>query len=87
MKIKGTDFEKIKTLAAVGRDALALEGITRESYDNRDARIPRIGLAKDTAMRYRWDCMWVGTKLHKEFGLPSGYDDSHIDTVLRAVVP
>jgi len=86
MKIQGTDFEKIKTLAIAGRDYLASQGATREAYESRDVRIPRIGLAKDVLMRWRWDCMWTGTRLVKEFGLPCAYDDSHIDTVLRKVL-
>jgi hypothetical protein len=89
MKIKGEDFENIKALALAGEKHLSevLGRPSREAFEQRDERIPRIGLARDTLMRWRWDCMWTGARIVKEFGVPCNYDDSNIDTALRKALP
>ncbi len=90
MKIQGEHFEQIKALALAGNAHITAQlGMpAREAYEQRDQRIPRVGIANDTLMRWRWDCMWTGTRIVKEFGgLPCNYDDSHIYTVLRKVLP
>jgi len=56
---------------------------TRQRY--RDGDFPRAELTRDLNRRYRWDLMWAARAnlvLHD-----ADYNDSHIDTALRSVVP
>lgn len=61
------------------------EGI-RERYRRRD--IPRGDAVQDIDKRFRWDLYWAAAR--RTGGLPDstdGYNDAHIDTALRAIVP
>ncbi len=60
----------------------------RALYINLDPAIPRIELAKDLSMRYRWDLFYrTPQKLRNRLQLEFDPNDSHIDTMLRAIVP
>jgi hypothetical protein len=55
----------------------------REAY--RKGEFRNSHLTKDLNRRYRWDLLWAA----KAYGVvqDAGYNDSHIDTALRAIVP
>jgi hypothetical protein len=58
----------------------------REAY--RSGQFPRASLVQDVDKRYRWDLYWAAARGGRS--LPDsteGYNDAHIDTALRAVVP
>ena len=60
----------------------------RTRYRNRD--IPRADAVKDINKRYRWDIWYAVTRRNREFFdavQEVNPSDSHIDTLLRSVVP
>lgn len=60
----------------------------RTRYRNRD--IPRADAVKDINKRYRWDIWYVVTRRNREFFdavQEVNPSDSHIDTLLRSVIP
>lgn len=59
---------------------------TREAYLRRDPCIPNIGAAVDLTRRYRWD-LFYKVKGWKVLPDDPGMADSHIETVLKRIVP
>lgn len=56
---------------------------TRQAY--RDGNFARAERTRDKDKRYRWDLLWAsGSYVHC---IPENLDDSHIDTMLRSIVP
>jgi hypothetical protein len=55
----------------------------RDRYRRRD--IPRADAVQDIDKRYRWDLLYASRALTGD--LCAAYNDSHIDTALRAIVP
>jgi hypothetical protein len=60
----------------------------RVSYLTGD--FPRSDQVKDLDKRYRWDLYWYAVRC--SHNLPdtindAGYDDAHLDTALRSIVP
>lgn len=58
----------------------------RRRYANLE--IARAESVKDIDMRYRWDLYWFAVR--QGASLPdstNGYNNSHIDTALRSIVP
>ena len=50
--------------------------------------IPRAGTVRDLSRRYRWDLYYAAIDGGQiSYGTLRGLNDSHVDTVLRAVVP
>jgi len=96
MKIQGKDFEVLRKVAEAGIERMKGDGLTLNSYLERDPRIPRIDKTKDLEMRYRWDCFYLGQRLNvgvrfasakdHESGMGGGYNEIHIDTALKHVV-
>ena len=81
MRVTPTDLETIRTaVTPLDTDA------RREVY--RRWQFPRAELVRDIDRRYRWDLYWAAVR--EGNSLPDsthGYNDSHIDTALRAIVP
>lgn len=49
---------------------------------------PRAEAVKDLDTRYRWDLFWAATDGGRRRIWASGtYDDAHVDTALRRIVP
>lgn len=61
----------------------------REAYRNGD--FPRADAVKDLDQRYRWDLFWAAfnvPNMDVRAILATGkYNDAHIDTALRSIVP
>ena len=60
----------------------------RTRYRNRD--IPRADAVRDINKRYRWDIWYATTRRNREFFdvvQEVNPSDSHIDTLLRSVIP
>jgi hypothetical protein len=55
----------------------------REVY--RNGQFPRADLVKDVNHRYRWDLFYMA-KAYRGMG-DAEYDNTHIDTALRSIVP
>lgn len=50
--------------------------------------IPRADKVKDLNKRYRWDLFWIVWHVRRDVrDAIEGYDDSHLDTALRRIVP
>jgi hypothetical protein len=84
MKMAPADYD---ALSALIRPFDTAE--TRAPYIARD--IPRADAVQDFDKRYRWDLLWYVRARNRELVDPiimSGlYDDAHIDTALRKIVP
>lgn len=51
----------------------------------RAGRFARAELVKDVDRRYRWDLLWASGAAAVLYD--AGYNDAHIDTALRSIVP
>ena len=83
MRVTPEHLETIR--AAIEATGYADDETIRERYRRRD--IPRGDAVQDIDKRFRWDLYWAAAR--QSGGLPDstdGYNDSHIDTALRAIV-
>jgi hypothetical protein len=56
--------------------------------DYRNGRFDRADRVKDLDKRYRWDLFWQAWRTNHNVSLHlQGYNDAHIDTALRSMVP
>lgn len=71
------------------RDAIVPLDTPERRDDYRNGRFRRSETTKDLDMRYRWDLYWLagGTKIWSELTYPDDYNDNHLDTALRSIVP
>lgn len=78
MKVKPEHVQALRALI----EPLDTERV-REAY--RNGRYPRAELTKDVNRRYRWDLMWAA----KAYNVVKdhGYNDEHINTALKSIVP
>jgi hypothetical protein len=58
---------------------------TRVRYANGD--FPRAALVKDLDRRYHWDLLWASKFYDHNAAELGQYNNDHIDTALRAIVP
>lgn len=80
MKISAEHVEAI-------RSAIAPFDTEERRANYRAGAFPRSELVKDLNKRYRWDLFWT-TGSHVRSPLYTGdYNDAHIDTALRSIVP
>jgi hypothetical protein len=88
MKMSARDFEIVKT---------AIEGIETDALRRvyRAGDFPRADLVKNLDKRYRWDLLHGAYRPEHDPIIPQpliqylydqGYNDTHIDTALRAIV-
>jgi hypothetical protein len=77
MKISANEVSALRDLLSpLDTDAI------RDAY--REGRFPRSEATKDVNKRYRWDLFYHA----QGFNVLTGeYNDSHIDTALRSIVP
>lgn len=89
MKVKPDHYNLIKTALA---DTIAEKG--RATFDDHWTALNTIVTPKpkDTARRFRWDCLWAAQNTHRAQqgdGFPLvqwDYKDDHLDTALRALM-
>jgi hypothetical protein len=81
MKVTLADYAKLDEAIS------ALDTATvRHAY--RQGNFPRAEAVKNLDVRYRWDLLWAAAAQDRSlYDALDGYQDSHIDTALRAIVP
>lgn len=81
MKMTQAHFDLIKERV----EEMDTEG-ARSQYRSGD--FPRADLVQDVNKRYRWDLYWAAARWHGSMpDSTNGYNDAHIYTALRRIVP
>lgn len=65
--------------------AIAPIDIPNRREDYKAGKFYRAELVKDIDRRYRWDLLWASGAASVLYD--AGYNDDHIDTALRSIVP
>ena len=84
MKVTATEVETL-------REALAPLDTEKRREQYRKGEFPRAEFVKDLDTRYRWDLFWAAFNMPNwdvRAILATGkYEDSHIYTALRSIIP
>ena len=78
-KIKPQIVERMRAL-------MEIHDSPERRADYRAGRFPRSNTVNDLDVRYRWDLYWF-SEAFKALPKDHDFDDRHIDTALRSIVP